>query len=112
MDVSNASLYDGGSATAEAMLMALTVTRRFGQVVVAGSVHPEYRQVLATFLAHLEPKLVTVPAPGGQVAAERSPRPSPTRPRPWSCSIPTSSASSRTFERSSRRPTPRARWRS
>ena len=70
LDVSNASLYDGGSAAAEAMLMALTITRRFGQVVVAGSVHPEYRQVLATFLAHLEPKLVTVPAPGGQVAAE------------------------------------------
>src|SRR5207249_9807491 len=66
MDVSNASLYDGGSAVAEAMLMALAITRRFGQVVVAESVHPEYRQVLATFLAQIEPKLVTVPAPGGQ----------------------------------------------
>jgi glycine cleavage system P protein (glycine dehydrogenase) subunit 1 len=70
MDVSNASLYDGGSATAEAMLMALTITRRFGQVVVAESVHPEYRQVLATFLAQMEPKLVTVPAPGGRSTAE------------------------------------------
>ena len=47
MDVSNASLYDGGSAVAEAMLMAMTVTRRLGRVVVAGSVHPEYRQILA-----------------------------------------------------------------
>src|SRR5947208_5586003 len=69
MDVSNASLYDGGSAVAEAMLMALTVTRRHGRVVVAESVHPEYRQVLATFLANLEPELVTVPAPGGRVEA-------------------------------------------
>src|SRR5271168_5254258 len=60
MDVSNASLYDGGSATAEAMLMALAVTRRTGEVVVAGSVHPEYRQILATFLDHLGPKLITV----------------------------------------------------
>ncbi len=70
LDVSNASLYDGGSATAEAMLMALTVTRRFGQVVVAESVHPEYRQVLATYLAQMEPKLVTVPTPGGQAVAD------------------------------------------
>ncbi len=70
MDVSNASLYDGGSATAEAVLMALTITQRFGQVVVAESVHPEYRQVLATFLAQMEPKLVTVPAPRGRTSAE------------------------------------------
>lgn len=70
LDVSNASLYDGGSATAEAMLMALAITRRFGQVVVAESVHPEYRQILSTFLAHLEPKLVTVPTSHGQLVAE------------------------------------------
>ena len=42
LDVSNASLYDGGSAAAEAMLMALAITRRFGEVVVAETVHPEY----------------------------------------------------------------------
>jgi glycine dehydrogenase subunit 1 len=67
LEVSNASLYDGGSATAEAMLMALAITGRFGQVVVAESVHPEYRQILATFLEHLEPELVTVPVEQGQV---------------------------------------------
>jgi glycine dehydrogenase subunit 1 len=70
LDVSNASLYDGGSATAEAMLMALAVTRRTGEVVVAGSVHPEYRQILATFLDHLGPKLVTVAATDGRVSPE------------------------------------------
>jgi glycine dehydrogenase subunit 1 len=67
LDVSNASLYDGGSATGEAVLMALSITRRFGRVVVAETVHPEYRQVLATILAHLEPALVTVPSAAGQV---------------------------------------------
>jgi glycine dehydrogenase subunit 1 len=67
MDVSNASLYDGGSAVAEALLMALSITRRFGRVVIPESVHPEYRQIVATFLAHLEPELVTIPAPRGTV---------------------------------------------
>jgi glycine dehydrogenase subunit 1 len=67
MDVSNASLYDGGSAVAEAMLMALNITKRQGRVVVAGSTHPEYRQIVATFLANLAPTLVTVPARDGIV---------------------------------------------
>ena len=70
LGVSNASLYEGGSAAGEAMLMALAITKRYGEIVVAGSVHPEYRQVLSTFLAHLGPRLVTVPATAGQVSAE------------------------------------------
>jgi glycine dehydrogenase subunit 1 len=69
MDVSNASLYDGGSAVAEAVLMALNATRRLGRVVVAGSVHPEYRQILATYMANLAPELFTVPVQGGEVDA-------------------------------------------
>jgi glycine dehydrogenase subunit 1 len=67
MDVSNASLYDGGSAVAEAVLMTLAVTRRHGRVVVAGTVHPEHRQILLTFLANLEPELVNVPFRDGRV---------------------------------------------
>src|SRR4051812_8795604 len=67
MDVSNASLYDGGSAVTEAVLMAMTVTRRLGRVVVAGSVHPEHIQILRTNLANLEPEVVVVPAREGRV---------------------------------------------
>ena len=67
MEVSNASLYDGGSAVAEAVMMALAITRRFGRVVIPETVHPEYRQIAATFLAHLEPEVVTPAAPGGIV---------------------------------------------
>ena len=67
MDVSNASLYDGGSAVAEAVLMAIHSTRRTGRVVVARSVHPEYRQVLGTYMAHQNVELVTVGAPEGTV---------------------------------------------
>lgn len=49
MDVANASLYDGSTATTEAILMALRITRR-EQVVLARTLHPEYRQVLETYV--------------------------------------------------------------
>lgn len=49
MEVANASMYDGSTAVAEAALMALRLTGR-RQVVIARSVHPQYRQVLATYL--------------------------------------------------------------
>jgi len=65
LDVANASLYDGGSAVAEAVLMARALTDRSGQVIVAESVHPQYRQVLATYLENLGTKLVTLPTPHG-----------------------------------------------
>ena len=65
LDVANASLYEGGSAVAEAVIMAINVTERKGDVVVPDTVHPEYRQVLATYLANLGAKLVTLPCPGG-----------------------------------------------
>jgi glycine dehydrogenase subunit 1 len=65
MDVANASLYDGGSAVAEAVLMALSVTGRHGQILVADSVHPEYRRTLETYLVNLEARPVTLPTPDG-----------------------------------------------
>ena len=68
MDVSNASLYDGGNAAAEAVLMAMSATKRNGKVVVPASVHPEYRQILETYLASLDTELVTVPADDGATA--------------------------------------------
>jgi glycine dehydrogenase subunit 1 len=64
LDVANASLYEGGSSVAEAMLMALGVTKR-PEVLVAESVHPEYRQTLATYAANLHCHLRTLPTPDG-----------------------------------------------
>src|SRR5437868_3125010 len=74
MEVSNASLYDGGSALAEAVLMALSITGRSGSVLVAESVHPEYRQTLATYMANLESRLVKLPTPNGFLDPDDSKR--------------------------------------
>ena len=51
MDVANASMYDGSTGAAEAVMMAVRVTGRH-KAVVARTVHPEYREVLATYAKH------------------------------------------------------------
>ena len=65
MDVANASLYEGGSSVAEAVIMALNIADRKGAILVAESVHPEYRQVLSTYMANLNVRVVTLPTPHG-----------------------------------------------
>ncbi|MFO0957917.1 MAG: aminomethyl-transferring glycine dehydrogenase subunit GcvPA [Isosphaeraceae bacterium] len=70
MDISNASLYDGGSAVAEAVLMALAVGDRPARIVLAGSLHPEFRRIVATQLANLAVEFVTVPEKGGKIDRE------------------------------------------
>ena len=54
MDVANASMYDGASATAEAVLMARRVLPGRRTVWVARGIHPHYRQVVATYVQALE----------------------------------------------------------
>src|SRR2546428_6099225 len=51
MEVANASMYDGSTAAAEAVMMAVRLTGR-RSAVVANSVHPAYREVLATYAHH------------------------------------------------------------
>ncbi|MGH9513884.1 MAG: aminomethyl-transferring glycine dehydrogenase subunit GcvPA [Terriglobales bacterium] len=53
MEVANASMYDGSTAATEAVMMAVRLTGR-RSVVIARSVHPEYREVLATDALHQE----------------------------------------------------------
>lgn len=51
MEVANASMYDGSSAVPEAAMMAMRLTRR-DEILVARTVHPEYREVLRTYAQH------------------------------------------------------------
>jgi len=51
MEVANASMYDGSTGAAEAVMMAVRLTGR-NSAVVARSLHPEYREVLATYAWH------------------------------------------------------------
>jgi len=60
LEVSNASMYDGASAAAEAALMAMRITHR-SKVVLADSVHPHYREVIQTYLGGLEAEIVAAP---------------------------------------------------
>jgi glycine dehydrogenase subunit 1 len=51
MEIANASMYDGSTGAAEAILMAMRITGR-EQSVIARTVHPEYREVIHTYLHH------------------------------------------------------------
>ena len=60
MEVANASMYDGSTAMAEAYVMAQRVTRR-NKIVVAETVHPEYRAVAKTYTQHGDAEIVIAP---------------------------------------------------
>lgn len=64
MDVANASLYDGATAAAEAVLLACRATRR-DRAVVSETVNPVYREVTRTYLLGRGIELVTVPMKAG-----------------------------------------------
>jgi len=61
MDVTNASLYEGSSAVAEAIMMALSGSDRDGPVLMSPYLHPHHGEVARTCLANLGTKIETVP---------------------------------------------------
>jgi glycine dehydrogenase subunit 1 len=63
MEVANASMYDGATALAEAALMAVSSSRKRHRIVVTGTVHPKYREVVRTYLTGLPVDLVELPLP-------------------------------------------------
>jgi glycine dehydrogenase subunit 1 len=66
MDIANASLYDGATALAEAALMAGHAAKTRHKVVVSGTIHPNYLEVLKTYCSgsDLELDILPVPAQG------------------------------------------------
>ncbi|HEU4386470.1 MAG TPA: aminomethyl-transferring glycine dehydrogenase subunit GcvPA [Blastocatellia bacterium] len=60
MEVGNASMYDGSTALAEAVLMADRITGR-NRIVIADSVHPQYREVARSYTANLDLKIEYAP---------------------------------------------------
>ena len=69
MDVANASLYEGASALAEAVFLAMGATGR-GTVVVPRTLHPHYRRTLETYCAGSGARLVEAPYTDGVVQPE------------------------------------------
>src|SRR6185369_15831530 len=70
MEVANASMYDGSTALAEAVLMAERVTRR-SKVIASNAVHPQYLEVVKTYVQHagIDLEVVQFDSKTGQTAA-------------------------------------------
>ena len=60
MDISNASMYDGTTAAAEAMMMSVAAGKKVNKVLVSGGVNPKTREVLDTYALHQGIELVTI----------------------------------------------------
>jgi glycine dehydrogenase subunit 1 len=66
MDVSNASMYDGATALAEAVSMACQHTKR-DEILIANTVHPEYRDVLKTYARFKGVKIIEIGCNNGRI---------------------------------------------
>lgn len=61
MDVANASIYDGASALAEALLMGLRIGKKNNKVAVSAAIHPHYREVVRTYLKPTDHEVIELP---------------------------------------------------
>ena len=63
MDVANASMYDGATALTEAVLMAVRINRhsKTNRILVAGTIHPLYRETLETIVRNQHIEVITLP---------------------------------------------------
>ncbi len=65
MDVANASMYDGASASAEALMLTIRASKKRNKIIVSESVSPLYREVIQTYMSGLDVIQVVVPMTKG-----------------------------------------------
>ena len=65
MDIANASMYDGTTAAAEAMMMSVAAGKKQNKVLVSAGMNPRTREVLDTYALHQGIELVTIPLKEG-----------------------------------------------
>jgi glycine cleavage system P protein (glycine dehydrogenase) subunit 1 len=72
MDVANASMYDGATALAESVHMAINASKDRNRVILSGALHPNYRRVVETYAAGIPVELIslTLPNAGFQTSAD------------------------------------------
>ncbi|HMB15339.1 MAG TPA: aminomethyl-transferring glycine dehydrogenase subunit GcvPA [Pelovirga sp.] len=71
MDMANASMYDGASACAEAVLLAVRAAKKRNRVLISTAVHPHYRQTIATYCRYLDIELIDVKTVNGVTPLEQ-----------------------------------------
>lgn len=65
MDVSNASMYDGATATAEAMMMSVAAAKKRNKVLISETLNPNVADVVRTYAKYHGVQIETIPANGG-----------------------------------------------
>lgn len=71
MDASNASLYDGASALGEAIFLALAVKPERKRVLLPFTLHPQYRQVVRSYVQHFDKEVIEIPHKDGVTDYEK-----------------------------------------
>lgn len=71
MEVANASLYDGASALAEAVLMMVRIGKKRSEILISKTIHPFYQDVVRTYCKGLDLKFIEVEYQNGQVSLDQ-----------------------------------------
>ena len=70
MEIANASMYDGASALAEAVMMMVRIAKKRSEIIIPGTIHPLYREVILGYCQGLGLKFVEIPQENGVTPLE------------------------------------------